>query len=277
MFALGETLNVNRKLVPASAVAAAVAVAFVCSQPARAQSMAAVSATEAPFTRDAFYVGGTMGAAFSGGATDWQGYGFSGAGAQKLANNASSAAFQAGLLAGYQHRLESAPVLVGIEADINYLGDIRRNSSATYVKNTGVGLAPDGTYDFKSGRGTNYYGTVRGHLGYVMDNMQLFVSGGFAYAGNSSVNENTVTYTDALGNSVSFTGSGSNQSHTGSVFGGGFEYAFDSALAVRVEYQYISLKNSNITLTPPGGGQYYIVNDIKEKFSVARAGIIYSF
>jgi len=161
-------LNANRNLLSASAVAAAVAVALVGSQPARAQSMAAVSATEGPFTRDAFYVGGTMGAAFSGGATDWQGYGFSGAGAQKLANNASSAAFQAGLLAGYQHRLESAPVLVGIEADINYLGDIRRNSSATYVKNTGVGLAPDGTYDFKSGRGTNYYGTVRGHLGYVM-------------------------------------------------------------------------------------------------------------
>jgi len=269
-------LNANRNLLSASAVAAAVAVALACSQQAGAQTVA-VSATEGPFTRDAFYVGGTMGAAFNGGATNWQGYGFSGTEAQRLANNAASAALQAGLLAGYQHRLESAPVVVGIEAAINYLGDIRRNSSASYVKTTGVGLAPDGTYDFKSGRGTNYYGTVGGHLGYVMDNMQLFVSGGFAYAGNSSANENTVTYTDALGKSVSYTGSGSNQSHIGSVFGGGFEYALDSSLAVRVEYEYISLKNSNITLTPPGGGQYYIVNDIKEKFSVARAGIIYSF
>jgi hypothetical protein len=121
---------------------------------AGAQTVSAVSATEGPFTRDAFYVGCTMRAAFNGGATNWQGYGFSGTEAQRLANNAASAAFQAGLLAGYQHRLESAPVVVGIEAAINYLGDIRKNSSGSYVKNTGIGLAPDGTYDFKSGRRT---------------------------------------------------------------------------------------------------------------------------
>lgn len=269
----------NQKAFLPAALVSLVAAAAALPQQASAATMAAISATEGPYARDSFYLGGTLGAAFGFGATDWQGYGFDPTKVQTLQNKGSSSVFQAGVLGGYQHRLESAPVMVGIEAAINYLGSRTNNDGATYVKNTGVGLAEDGTYAFHSGRGTNYYGTVRGHLGYVVqDNMQVYVSGGFAYAGNSDPNENTVTFTDAGGNSRSFTGSGSNQSHTGSVFGAGFEYAFDTHLAARVEYEYISLKNSNITLTDPNSsGQVYIINEVKEKFSVARVGVVYSF
>lgn len=257
-------------------MAAALLILSVGMLPARAAAVSpevGVSATAGPYTRDSFYVGGTMGGAFGFGATDWHGYGFNGTQAQALANKGSSSVLEAGLLAGYQHRLESVPVMVGVEAAINYLGNRRSNNLITYVNNTPP--APVGTYYLHSGRGTNFYGTVRGHLGYVIDNMQVFVSGGFAYAGNSSPNENTVSFTDLAGNNRTFTGNGSSQSHTGSVFGAGFEYAFDSNLAARVEYEYISLKNSNITLTDPNsGGQIYIVNDVKEKFSVARVGVV---
>ena len=272
-------MNIQKTLAVAAMALAAVTAPILPEQASAATDVAAISATEGAYSRDSFYVGGTMGGAFGFGATDWQGYGFSGTGAQAVANKGSSSVFEAGLLAGYQHRLESAPVMVGIEVDINYLGSRTNNDSLTYQQPAGAGPAPAGTYSMRSGRGTNYYGTVRGHLGYVIDEiMQVYVSGGFAYAGNSSPNENTVTYTDPLGGTRSFTGSGSDQSHTGSVFGAGFEYAFDTHLAARVEYEYISLKNSNITLTDPlSGGQVYIINDIKEKFSVARVGVVYSF
>ena len=268
-------MSYQRILMPAALILVTVVAAL--PQQAGAQTVAAVSATEGPFTRDAFYVGGTMGTAFNAGATDWQGYGFDAQNVNTLANKAASSVFQAGLLVGYQHYLESAPVMIGVEADINYLGDMYGDSSGSYVQQPGAGIAPAGTYDLRSGRNTNYYGTLRGHLGYVVDNMQFFVSGGFAYAGNSSAGESTVTYTDPLGNTRSLTGSGSSQSHTGSVFGGGFEYGFDAHLAARLEYEYVSLKNSNITLNDPMGGQHYIVNEVKEHFSVARVGVIYSF
>ena len=161
---------------------------------------------------------------------------------------------------------------------MDYLGNCRSDDTVTFVKPIfSQGLAPAGTYTLHSGLSGNYYGTVSAHLGYVMDNIQLFVSGGFAYAGNGSSGENTVTYTSIGGQTTSYTGGGSNQSHTRSVFGVGGEYAFGSTLAAGLEYEYVSLKNSNITLTDPNsGGQVYIVNDIKDKISVIRVGIIYS-
>ena len=133
-------------------MAAALLILSVGMLPARAAAVSpevGVSATAGPYTRDSFYVGGTMGGAFGFGATDWHGYGFNGTQAQALANKGSSSVLEAGLLAGYQHRLESVPVMVGVEAAINYLGNRRSNNLITYVNNTPP--APVGTYYLHSG------------------------------------------------------------------------------------------------------------------------------
>ena len=235
-----------------------------------------ISATSSPFNRDAFYIGGVLGTTFNGGATNWQGYGFSDQLTTTLANHSDTSVVTAGFLAGYQHRMESRPMIVSAEADINYLGNMRSNSSVTFLRPFGSdGNAPNGVYTLSSGRSSNYYGTVRGHLGYlVKDNIQLFVSGGFAYAGNSDAGDSTVTYTSFFGNTSSYTGHGSSQSHTGTVFGAGGEYALDTQMSVRLEYEYINLGNSNVTLTGPQGAQYYIVNNIEEHFSVLRLGVV---
>ena len=72
-------------------------------------------------------------------------------------------------------------MVVGLEADIDYLENFRSNDTVTFVKPIfSLGLAPAGTYSLHSGLSGNYYGTVSAHLGYLMDNIQLFVSGGFA-------------------------------------------------------------------------------------------------
>ena len=276
---LGED---NLKINSCPAVSATI-VAFAMATlppPASAATTALISGTEGPWSRDEFYMGAAAGAAFNAGATDWQAYGYTAQNSvDTLSNKAASSVFTGGIYAGWMHRFESAPVVLGPEVDINYLGNFRSNNNVTIDLTTSSIPALNGTYYLSTGRSANYYGTVVGHLGYVIDNIQLYLSGGFAYAGNSGAKETTVIFTPQSGGaSRSYTGNGSNQSHWGSAFGVGGEYAINSAIAARLDYSYVSLKNSNITLSDPnGGGQYYIVNNIKEHFSVVRLGVTYSF
>ena len=78
----------------------AVGAAMVPKQANAANTVAAVSATKGPWTRDGLYVGGVLGTVFNAGATDWQGYGFSQANVDTLSNKAASNFLAAGGLAG---------------------------------------------------------------------------------------------------------------------------------------------------------------------------------
>lgn len=231
-----------------------------------------------------FYVGIGMGGAFNPGATDWNQHNFTALNnlAGAISRNKNSSAFTTGIIGGWQVPISELnsnwtwPIVIGPEIDFNYVGDLRKHDTGTYVQPPGR-IAPAGTYAFTTDRGSNFFGTIRGHWGYVFldHRAQAYISGGFAYAGNSG-GGGSVVYTSPTGGSTVFTRNGSNSSHTGSAVGLGGEYSWFNMVA-RVEFMYVDLKSNSHTFTGPAGTQYYISNDSKFHFSVVRAAFLYHF
>jgi outer membrane immunogenic protein len=121
------------------------------------------------------------------------------------------------------------------------------------------GVANDTAY-FKSEQGA--LGTLRGRIGYAPSNWLLYVTGGLA-VGNT---KHSVTEVLDPGNtcvviSGSTCRSGSNDStKTGWTVGAGAEWAFAQAWSLGVEYLYVDLGSSTVSLAPlgpAGAGQYF--------------------
>lgn len=236
-----------------------------------------------PFGRKGFYVGLAGGVAFNPGSSDWEGHGYVQQLVNRIGSNANSSTGEVGLYFGYRVPLTSSWV-VGPEADINYVGEFRKHDTLTY-NYAGGGIAPAGTYQVTSSRNSNFFGTLRGHFGYTfhpehygtpLNPIEVYLSGGFAYGGNSGAGKGYVTYTSPAGATTTFTGSG-RDTHTGSVFGLGVQYGFTSTIDARLEYMYVRLKTESHTFYPPGGGSYYLSDDVKGTFNVIRAGVAYHF
>lgn len=233
------------------------------------------------FGKTGFYVGANLGAAFNPGTDDWNGYGFSGLqqAGQALAHGSSNSAFLGGAYVGYRILIPRFPKLIlGPETEINYVGEFRKHDTLTYT-NPGGGAAPAGTYTLVSGRNSNFLGILRGHFGYLVENIntEFYMSGGFAYAGNGGSGDSSVVYTAPTGAKTVFQGRGSD-THTGSAFALGAQYGFTPELAGKFELMYVSLKSNNHTFYPPGGGTpYFLSDDSKGHFTVARVGVSYHF
>jgi outer membrane immunogenic protein len=119
----------------------------------------------------------------------------------------------------------SAHWLLGLEADIEG-SDIRAS-----------GLGFTGTPPFRNKFVSNldFFGTVRGRVGYVFDSSLLYFTGGFAYGGV----DNELIF--GVNNPKSFDPFKKNETATGYVLGGGYEYKINPAWSLNAEYQYINL------------------------------------
>jgi len=111
----------------------------------------------------------------------------------------------------------------------------------------------------------NYFGTVRGRIGYAFENSLVYFTGGFAYGGVRNV--------------ANFGGPDfvKDATATGYVLGGGWEWKFSPAWSAKVEYQYIDLgKNDPIDVSSVGAGgysQYGTVHD--DAYHTIRVGLNY--
>ena len=108
-------------------------------------------------------------------------------------------------------------MVVGVEADIQ----------AADVQGTFHGTTDNGLVGFAR-QDLEWFGTVRGRLGWAFDHTLVYGTGGFAYG---RVEDST--FGTALGQSISMR---SDDNRTGYVVGGGIEYAFDRNLSMKVEY-----------------------------------------
>lgn len=188
--------------------------------------------------------------------------------------------FTAGVLAGYNWQMSS--FVLGVEGDFNYLGmDGRLKHNVTGVMSQV--LAPEDTtaYD-KIKYESNWFGTVRGRLGYAMGNVMLYGTGGLAY-GKLEVEQKL----SAKNGTESAVWSGAADGwNLGWTLGGGFEYAVDRWV-LGAEYLYVDLgsyewgSSGNVTLDDPILQTDW--SDVKERgsadlaFSVARATLKYRF
>ncbi|MGA7323472.1 MAG: outer membrane beta-barrel protein [Rhodomicrobium sp.] len=88
----------------------------------------------------------------------------------------------------------------------------------------------------------DWFGTVRGRLGYTFGNALLYATGGFAFGGV----EDKLTLVNPITNPP-LSAASKNQTATGYSVGGGLESFFSSAWSVKIEYQYIDLGSDTLS------------------------------
>ena len=220
---------------------------------------------------------------------------------------------------GYNYQIGS--FVVGLEADFQYadfgggrnnggLSGFGANGFGTAVPTANIGLvqpgAPGNVAFFGNAIGNDparidFFGTVRGRLGYAIDRVMIFATGGLAYndggrrgssfgfGGGTGVPGPFFTTAAAQnsGNAVSSAGFRRNRlDEIGYAVGGGVEYAFTPNITAKVEGLYVNFggRGSNtggvVGVTNTGAP---IVNNFGRSnrgdldFAVVRAGVNYKF
>jgi outer membrane immunogenic protein len=135
---------------------------------------------------------------------------------------------------GYNYQMSNW--VFGIETDFNWTA--AKNNSFTNIT-VGPGLA------FSTTRDLEYYGTVRGRLGYAAwANTLLYVTGGWAYGKSNS----TIAGVGFIGGP--FVTSASN-THSGWTVGVGVDYMIAANWIVGAEYKHIDLGSETYTYVFP--------------------------
>ena len=130
-----------------------------------------------------------------------------------------------GIHGGFNYQWQN--IVAGIEADINWT-----NIDDT-VSYRAIGIGAGLPFAIKYS--LDYYGTVRGRLGYAWDRFLVYVTGGWAY-GHSNID---ITSPGQFFGP--FATSASNKNHTGWTVGGGFSYMITPNWIAGLEYKHIDL------------------------------------
>lgn len=176
------------------------------------------------FTWTGFYVGANVGYGF-GDITGTSGPGFG-----------DADGFLAGGQVGYNYQI--GQIVVGLEADLQY-ADVSAPASTTGVAGSKATL--------------DYFGTVRGRLGYAMDRFMPYLTGGYAWGSTE----------------LSFPAFGKDdRGQDGYAIGAGLEYAFTQNIIGRVEGLYVDLETQRFFNNTRQAGT---------EFGVVRAGVNVKF
>ncbi len=232
----------NILLTTAAVLALSVTAATAADLPVRGPAVAPAPIFVQQFSWTGFYVGLNAGAAFKGNnrCDDFRAVNPDGTTATGfptacgVGRNDDDAKFTGGAQIGYNWQFGS--LVAGVEADINYL-NAGRNSAYTYTS-TGPSAPFQGTYTVNNGRDHgNYFGTVRGRLGFAFDRALIYATGGLAYGANGR--GASATYTGANGTATYDAGRSSDR--LGYAIGAGIEYAVSNNWTVKGEYLYADL------------------------------------
>ena len=146
----------------------------------------------------------------------------------------SNSGFIGGGTIGYDYQMGN--FVVGALADINYIDASESRSYTTGLGNT-----------FTTNSDINYLGTVRAKLGYAMDNVLVYGTGGLAYAGLDN------SMTSPSNTSGEFAGYSFNQSSddndVGYTVGAGVDFMATQNISFGVEYLYTNLGSNDQTIT----------------------------
>ncbi|MFC6791780.1 outer membrane protein [Methylobacterium komagatae] len=208
-----------------------------------------------------------------------------------FSNTNNNEGFVGGGQIGYNYQFTpGSGVVVGIEADAQYADFGRQRNRFSAAAPAGSAIIPGSlVYNPNGLSGLDYFGTVRGRLGYAFDRTLVYATGGFAYGSG--------------GGRQFGTGVSSDDFQTGYAVGGGVEYALptdsflnffrSSAVTLKVEGLYVNLEQNRrtagafatnnlgqtITTTSPGvtlvSGPANNRRDTE--FAVVRAGVNYKF
>jgi len=175
-------------------------------------------------------------------------------------------------------------VVIGAEADIDYVGIKQRTSSVPYTFATTPGTT---FFPGSSGSSSGYLGTVRARVGYAWDRILVYGTGGLAYGDVGGRGNNGGTAVTAPGFASPFTGivsgvpqttflgtSGSSGTKVGWTVGGGIEHAVWQNWTVKAEYLYYNLgSNKNNAILPFAATSHHNDRD----GNIVRVGLNYKF
>jgi len=210
----------------------------------------------APYNWTGLYIGGNLG----GGWADHTTSATLGT-ASLFSANTKPSGFLGGGQIGYNWQWNQ--VVFGLEADIQ--GSDQKGTATPAFALAGVPVTTNISEKL------DWFGTVRGRLGYAWDRHLVYFTGGWAYGHETA----TVTVTAA---GVSATASGSADLNNGWTIGGGYEWAFADHWSVRAEYLYIDFGSDSAgsaSTATPLGVLTVKTNDLTD--NVVRGALNYKF
>ncbi len=232
--------------------------AFAADLPRRTEPAPVVQAVPI-FTWTGFYVGVNAGYIFDTGKSSLTGSpALLATGLTPGATRTLGDGFTIGGTIGYNHQIGN--VVFGLEADLNYV-DLGRT-----VAFSNGGLTTTLSQD------ATYLGTVRARLGFAIDRVLIYGTGGLAYGDTEA--STTIATPAALwvGNKSS--------TRFGYAVGAGLEYAFTNNLSAKVEYLYYDLGKTNYTSPQVAGAVVpgvFGTTRAENRGQLVRAGINYRF
>jgi outer membrane immunogenic protein len=159
---------------------------------------------------------------------------------------------------GYNYQVNQW--VLGLEAD--FQGSGQKDDGSFFIPG-GVGAVPGTSIAYTNK--LDWFGTVRGRVGYAIDRWLPYVTGGFAY-GHGQISGTTTIGATATSFSA-------NQDYTGWAIGGGVEWAFMNSWSAKIEYLYIDFGDGP---TVPVSATQTIVSG-RMTDNIVRAGVNYKF
>jgi len=179
--------------------------------------------------------------------------------------------FTAGGYSGYNWQRCESRFVFGIEADFSYIN----TSPAARVTE----VFPIGTDITTLESSMDWFGTLRGRLGFVVhDSLLLYATGGLAYGrADHNLNESCIS---CQGNQVlGPVASSHTDTKAGWTVGGGAEYLHGPHWLLRAEALYVDLGSETHTdvFAFPGGAVGREIVKWDDQFWIARLGLAYKF
>jgi outer membrane immunogenic protein len=251
-------------------IVAAFALGGICS--AQAADLAARPYTKAPpiaaavYNWTGFYIGGNVGYGWGNADTDFLSTPAIGPIVGTTLSPDPRGVF-GGAQIGYNWQFGS--VVAGLEADFQGADINRTVTQSPVISTTGVSFGP-GSF-LTAQEKINWFGTVRGRLGFTATpTLLLYATGGLAY-GDVDYSANTIFPATQYPSSFSRT-------KVGWTAGAGAEWAFAGNWSAKFEYLYMDLGNeSGIGNPVPANPPFQLHYNWKTQANLVRVGINYKF
>lgn len=175
----------------------------------------------------------------------------------------TSSGFFGGGQIGYNYQFDNSWV-IGIEADFQWSGiegELSGNASLDVNGNNELDAS------FSAGSEVEWFGTIRGRLGYAWDKVFLYGTGGAAYGkvkSHYSINIDDFNASDSV-----------SDTQWGWTVGAGLEYAITNNWTFKTEYLYVDLGSQNLVDISDDGFNANL--DVETKFHTIKAGLNYKF
>jgi outer membrane immunogenic protein len=168
------------------------------------------------------------------------------------------------------YNIQRDRLVYGIEFDIQ-AADIKGSKSSEASADEG-----DVITDAQVKSSLDWFGTLRGRVGYLFGNSLLYATGGLAFGGVNDSLSMTANRTYPYEHDSSDVAS-KNTTLTGYAVGGGFETPLTPSLTFKAEYLYLDLGSSSLSTYAEPHGYDYGAADVKvdHTYHTVRVGLNY--